>query len=400
MYLAVWSNAVWELKPDGKPALATIDEVFAVPPTPLPQLWELPSCFEKSPTSAIPRTDATKLKDRFKELREDGGAEGLRARDRDADGLLRLAAARAAGARERADVHGRRRPRRDRRLEPRPRVARPRLHVGARAAHHHERARRLRRVPGLGQRPAALPQPGRTATMLDCAPRSTSRDRARTRATTTPAPSAEKRSRSSSASTSPTPRSRRRSSSGTSRSTARATACSCSTRARAASTARATCRPGCSPRRRSRSRSPTRREQPLPAGLEMLVVVSQTPPVLPTIATRYIVPVKTRVEEFKHHSEFRRLTGLEPDNEIWPGDDVAYEALLKPARRVQEGRRALGRGALRRGRRADLLDEGAEAARPRRAVRGRPEPHEPDRDARRSGPSSRRAGSRSRTSPA
>ena len=48
MYLAVWSNAVWELEPDGKPALATIDEVYAVPPTPLPQLWELHSCFEKA----------------------------------------------------------------------------------------------------------------------------------------------------------------------------------------------------------------------------------------------------------------------------------------------------------------------------------------------------------------
>ncbi len=36
----------------------------------------------------------------------------------------------------------------------------------------------------------------------------------------------------------------------------------------------------------------------------------------------------TRVTEFGHHEEWRRLTGLEPDNEIWPGDDVAYEALL------------------------------------------------------------------------
>ena len=29
MYLAVWSNAVWELEADGKPTLATIDEVYA-----------------------------------------------------------------------------------------------------------------------------------------------------------------------------------------------------------------------------------------------------------------------------------------------------------------------------------------------------------------------------------
>ena len=81
---------------------------------------------------------------------------------------------------------------------------------------------------------------------------------------------------------------------------------------------------------------PDPREQPLPAGVEMLVVVSQTPPVLPTIATRYIVPVKTRWVEFNNHAQFRRLTGLEPDNEIWPGDDLAYEALLRrlaPTRR-------------------------------------------------------------------
>jgi hypothetical protein len=74
---------------------------------------------------------------------------------------------------------------------------------------------------------------------------------------------------------------------------------------------------------------PDPREQPLPAGIDMLVVVSPTAPVLPTIATRYIVPAKTRYVEFQHHSQFRRLTGLEPDNEIWPGDDLAFEALLK-----------------------------------------------------------------------
>jgi hypothetical protein len=39
--------------------------------------------------------------------------------------------------------------------------------------------------------------------------------------------------------------------------------------------------------------------------------------------------VLTKVEEFKNHDHWRRLTGLEPDNEIWPGDDVAYEAFLR-----------------------------------------------------------------------
>ena len=132
----------------------------------------------------------------------------------------------------------------------------------------------------------------------------------------------------------------------------------------------------------------------------MLVVVSQTPPVLPTIATRYIVPVKTRVEEFKHHSEFRRLTGLEPDNEIWPGDDVAYEALLK---RLADYRKVVVlSGEVHFGAAGELTywTKGPEAARPRRAVRGRPQSHEPDHDARAARRVRRRAGSRSRPSPA
>ena len=74
---------------------------------------------------------------------------------------------------------------------------------------------------------------------------------------------------------------------------------------------------------------PSPSEKPLPAGVDILIVVSQTPPVLPSLAARVIIPLKTRIEEFKHHEQWRRLTGLEPDNEIWPGDDVTYEALLK-----------------------------------------------------------------------
>jgi len=33
--------------------------------------------------------------------------------------------------------------------------------------------------------------------------------------------------------------------------------------------------------------------------------------------------------DFENHARFRRLTGTEPDNEIWPGDDVAYERFLR-----------------------------------------------------------------------
>jgi hypothetical protein len=74
---------------------------------------------------------------------------------------------------------------------------------------------------------------------------------------------------------------------------------------------------------------PDPRDKPLPPGVDVLVVVSQTPPVLPAVASRVLIPVLAKVEEFKHHAEWRRLTGLEPDNEIWPGEDVAYQAFLR-----------------------------------------------------------------------
>src|SRR5262249_20387974 len=60
MYLAVWANTVWELKSDGKPALATIDEVYADRPPNLPQIWELTACFPDE-KECIPRTDIAAL---------------------------------------------------------------------------------------------------------------------------------------------------------------------------------------------------------------------------------------------------------------------------------------------------------------------------------------------------
>jgi hypothetical protein len=77
---------------------------------------------------------------------------------------------------------------------------------------------------------------------------------------------------------------------------------------------------------------------PLPAGVEILIVLSCTPAVLPSLSSKLIIPVKTRLQELSHHAEYRRLVGLEPDNEIWPADDVAYEAFL---RRLAEYRRAV-----------------------------------------------------------
>ena len=182
MYLAVWSNAVWELKADGKPALATIDEVYT-----LPDRRRCRSSGSCTRASSRPRTrsrasDApSRSTTRSRSCARTRRSEGLRARDRArSTRLLRLAAARAPRARERPDLHGLRRPRRDRRLEPRPRVARPRVHRAARPADPHQRARRLRRLPGLGQRPAALPQ-GAVPDAARPRARSTSRCRGRTR---------------------------------------------------------------------------------------------------------------------------------------------------------------------------------------------------------------------------
>ena len=130
MYLAVWSNAVWELKPDGKPALATIDEVYAVPPDAAAAALGAALVLREGGRRdhADRRDEARRTASRSCASDEDE-QKGFARATADADGLLRLAAARAARARERADVHGRRRPRRDRRLEPRPRVARPRVHL-------------------------------------------------------------------------------------------------------------------------------------------------------------------------------------------------------------------------------------------------------------------------------
>ena len=130
---------------------------------------------------------------------------------------------------------------------------------------------------------------------------------------------------------------------------------------------------------------PDPHEQPLPSGIEMLVVVSQTPPVLPTIATRYIVPAKTRIVGVQQSPEVSSAHRARARQRDLARRRPRLRGPAQAARRVPESRRALGRGAFRRGRRADLLDERAETARPRRAVRGRPQPYEPDRHARAAG---------------
>ena len=68
---------------------------------------------------------------------------------------------------------------------------------------------------------------------------------------------------------------------------------------------------------------------PLPAGVEVLLVISQTPVAMPAVASAVIVPVMGAKNEFSARGKWRNLTGLEPDSEMWPGDEKAFEAVLK-----------------------------------------------------------------------
>ncbi len=70
-------------------------------------------------------------------------------------------------------------------------------------------------------------------------------------------------------------------------------------------------------------------EKPLPPGIEVLIVISQTPALQPSLASSVIVPLLTAINEVKHHEELSNMQGVEPDNEIWPGDDQAYESFLE-----------------------------------------------------------------------
>jgi hypothetical protein len=79
-------------------------------------------------------------------------------------------------------------------------------------------------------------------------------------------------------------------------------------------------------------------EQPLPTGVEVLLVISQTPALMPSIATSVIVPLMGRLNDMDNHAKWRNLVGLEPDNELWPGDDVGYEDFL---RRLADYRRVV-----------------------------------------------------------
>ena len=328
MYLMVWSNAAWELKPGAKPALATIDEVYSVPPTPLPQLWELHSCFEKA-ENAISRTDATKLEARFKKFREEdteeqkGFARATRTLTDFYDSLPRVRRALAnvptymvIDDHDVTDDWNLGRAWRDRVFTS---ALGRRVLTNALVAYvafqdwgndplrYRQGPYRMTLDKASEYQPLARANPGAddsgeaAATLL-----------AKLFGLNQPDPEE------------PAPQLKWH----FSIDGPRHRVLVLDTRTRRSYRSRYL-PPGLLSAKALAEQIPDPQERPLPPGVEMLVVVSQTPPVLPTIATRYIVPAKSRYEEFKHHSEWRRLTGLEPDNEIWPGDDVAYEALLK-----------------------------------------------------------------------
>jgi len=69
--------------------------------------------------------------------------------------------------------------------------------------------------------------------------------------------------------------------------------------------------------------------KPMPAGLEVLVIVSQTAVIMPALAAAVIVPLATRMSELSSRNQWRNLIGVDPDNEIWPGDDATYEEMLR-----------------------------------------------------------------------
>lgn len=74
---------------------------------------------------------------------------------------------------------------------------------------------------------------------------------------------------------------------------------------------------------------PSVESEPIPAGIDVVFVISQTPVLLPSLVTAAIVPFYTRIKELSNHDRTANLTGVDPDNEIWPTDDRAYEDLLK-----------------------------------------------------------------------
>jgi hypothetical protein len=327
MYLAVWSNAVWELKADGKPDLATIDDVHKLPLGQLPQLWELHSCFEKA-SAAISRTDPKPLEKRFEEIRADKKKlDGFEAVTRTLtdfyDSLPRVRRALANvptymvfDDHDVTDDWNLGRAWRDRVFTA---PLGRRIITSALAAYvafqdWGNDPLRYRNGPYRTSLDLASEfQPRSVATAPDDDPVVKAGNQLEKLFGLNQADPEQPEPQLKWHFSVDGPRHR---------------VLVLDTRTRRAYRSRYL-PPALLSTKALNEQIPDPREHPLPFGIEMVVVLSQTPVVLPSVATRFIMPFNTRKTEFSNHAGWRRLTGLEPDNEIWPGDDVAYEALLK-----------------------------------------------------------------------
>jgi hypothetical protein len=324
MYLAVWCNAVWEVQADGKPRLATVEEVYAVPPDPLPQLWELTACFPGEP-AAIPRSDRAALDAHMDKKRKEkkAGFETSHATLTTLyDSLPRVRRALANVPTymvfDDHDVTD------DWNLG---RAWRDRVFTSHMGRHILTNAlvayvafqdwgndpRRYREPPfssvlklaGVYQPTLGIPtEKGSTTIAQHTLQTMFGLDQPDPE---DPAPQVKWHY------TIDGPRHR---------------VVVLDTRTRRHFPSRYL-PAGLLSAKALADQLPAPRDQRLPPGVDVLVVISQTPPVLPAVASRVLIPVMTKVQELEHHAQWRRLTGLEPDNEIWPGEDVAYTAFLR-----------------------------------------------------------------------
>jgi hypothetical protein len=74
---------------------------------------------------------------------------------------------------------------------------------------------------------------------------------------------------------------------------------------------------------------PPEPQVPLPAGMDVLVLLSQTPVLVPTVSSAIAVAIQGRLLDAIHFRELRQLTETNPDNEFWVGDPAALEELLR-----------------------------------------------------------------------
>jgi hypothetical protein len=322
MYLAVWCNAVWEVQPDGKPKLSTVDEVYTAPPDPLPQIWELTACFADE-DKCIPRSDRAAL-DKYmeKKRKEEDFTRASATLTTFYDSLPRVRRALANiptymvfDDHDVTDDWNLGRAWRDRvftshmgrhiitnalvayvafqdwgndplryregsfkNLLEVARVYQPTLGIPTEKGSTTIAQHALQTMFGLDQPDPEKPPPELKWHFTIDGPRH--------RVVTL------------------------------------------DTRTRRSFPSR-NLPPGLLSAQALAEQVPDPRDKPLPPGVDVLVVVSQTPAVLPAVASRVLIPVLTKVEEFKNHEHWRRLTGLEPDNEIWPGEDVSYQAFLR-----------------------------------------------------------------------